>query len=328
MADSEQGDSSRLVLTQTEFTAQLGRVLQFSYFKEKTKKAKQYLVELPQTENIGVLCSWYTQSSSTANSTLIFSLACDGDSFLHEYQPVNSYLCTLSEPCFDWIAESENPTSKSIVVHHTDESQARLATAKHLHMNSSITLFIQLLLNSQPDTSLSSTNKTTSSSESQLYNTTSQKASNVSSSSSDQTQPDSNNWLCIGHYILTHNQKDDIIHGRQLNDNHVSVYMYLLKQRFPHIRGLQNTLLQQRLDPVIELNRKEDGMMLQIIHIQDNHWVAIQQQSEDEVLMFDSAYTEISSKTFDLISKLIHSEKNQLTVMKFLLFVIHCSLLL
>ena len=153
MADSEQGDSSRLVLTQTEFTAQLGRVLQFSYFKEKTKKAKQYLlksVELPQTENIGVLCSWYTQSSSTANSTLIFSLACDGDSFLHEYQPVNSYLCTLSEPCFDWIAESENPTSKSIVVHHTDESQARLATAKHLHMNSSITLFIQLLLNSQP----------------------------------------------------------------------------------------------------------------------------------------------------------------------------------
>ena len=88
MADSEQGDSSRLVLTQTEFTAQLGRVLQFSYFKEKTKKAKQYLlksVELPQTENIGVLCSWYTQSSSTANSTLIFSLACDGDSFLHEY---------------------------------------------------------------------------------------------------------------------------------------------------------------------------------------------------------------------------------------------------
>ena len=68
MADSEQGDSSRLVLTQTEFTAQLGRVLQFSYFKEKTKKAKQYLltqVELPQTENIGVLCSWYTQSSST-----------------------------------------------------------------------------------------------------------------------------------------------------------------------------------------------------------------------------------------------------------------------
>ena len=83
MADSEQGDSSRLVLTQTEFTAQLGRVLQFSYFKEKTKKAKQYLVELPQTENIGVLCSWYTQSSSTANSTLIFSLACDGDSFFY-----------------------------------------------------------------------------------------------------------------------------------------------------------------------------------------------------------------------------------------------------
>ena len=83
-----------------------------------------------------------------------------------------------------------------------------------------------------------STNKTTSSSESQLYNTTSQKASTASSS--DQTQPDSNNWLCIGHYILTHNQKDDIIHGRQLNDNHV-MYMYLLEQRFSHTRGLKNT---------------------------------------------------------------------------------------
>ena len=55
-------------------------------------------------------------------------------------------------------------------------------------------------------------------------------------------------------------------------------------------------------------------MMLQIIHIQDNHCVAIQEQSEDEVLMFDSAYTEISCKTFDLNSKLIHSEKNKLTV--------------
>ena len=76
--------------------------------------------------------------------------------------------------------------------------------------------------------------------------------------------------------------------------------MYLLEQRFPHIRGLKNTL-QQRLDPVIELNRKEDGMMLQIIHIQDNHCVAIQEQSEDEVLMFYSAYTEISCKTFDIM---------------------------
>ena len=48
---------------------------------KKAKKSKKKSVELPQTENIGVLCSWYTQSSSTANSTLIFSLACDGDSF-------------------------------------------------------------------------------------------------------------------------------------------------------------------------------------------------------------------------------------------------------
>ena len=76
------GDICAFKLSDKEW--KLGRVLQFSYFKEKTKKAKQYLkksVELPQTENIGVLCSWYTQSSSTANSTLIFSLACDGDSF-------------------------------------------------------------------------------------------------------------------------------------------------------------------------------------------------------------------------------------------------------
>ena len=125
--------------------------------------------------------------------------------------------------------------------------------------------------------------KPTSSSESQLYNTTSQKASTASSS--DQTQPDSNNWLCIGHYILTHNQKDDIKHGRQLNNNHVSVYMYLLEQRSPHIRGLKNTRTHYNNELSQSLSLTAKKMVLQIIHLQDNHCVAIQEQSEDEVLV-------------------------------------------
>ena len=132
--------------------------------------------------------------------------------FLHEYQPVNSYLCTLSEPCFDWIAESENPTSKSIVAHHTDESQARLATAKHLHMNSSITLFIQLLLNSQPDTSLSSTNTHCLKPHLALslsYTILHLKRLQLYHHHHHQTKhnSDSNNWLSVSHRSLLHNQK-------------------------------------------------------------------------------------------------------------------------
>ena len=64
------------------------------------------------------------------------------------------------------------------------------------------------------------------------------------------------------------------LEGKSLNDQLVSVYLYLLKQNFPQIAGLWNTVLQQQKDPV---NHNEDGqMLLQIVHIRGPHLAAIQ----------------------------------------------------
>ena len=60
------------VFRHSEKEWRIGRVLQFSYFLEKTKKASQYngsRVDLSDNkiDKIGVLCSWYTTPSSSVS---------------------------------------------------------------------------------------------------------------------------------------------------------------------------------------------------------------------------------------------------------------------
>ena len=93
--------------------------------------------------------------------------------------------------------------------------------------------------------------------------------------------------------------------GKELKDQHVSVYLSILKEKFPHICGLQNTILQQRDDPAIQ--RENGQMLLQVIHIRKNHWALIQVVKNEEVLLYDSAYNSTTDDTVDLITKLVHS---------------------
>ena len=108
-------------------------------------------------------------------------------------------------------------------------------------------------------------------------------------------------------------EKVGLLHlTKELNDQLVSVYLYLLKQNFPHIAGLQNTLLQQRQNPAIH---HEDGqMLLQIIHIRGSHWATIQIMNGNEILLYDSAYSTVTLDTVDVISKLIHCTESTITI--------------
>ena len=112
--------------------------------------------------------------------------------------------------------------------------------------------------------------------------------------------------------MLTKKDRDDVLGGKELNDQLVSVYLYLLKQKFPHIAGLQNTVLQQRKDSVIH---HEDGqMLLQIIHIRGSHWATIQMVNDNEILLYDSAYSTVTLDTVDVISKLVHCVESTITI--------------
>lgn len=72
----------------------IGKVLQFSKYKERTKNAQKYKgtgTEISDS-SIGVLCSWYVPSKE---SPLHFQLNQQESGF--SYFPLSSYLCTLEE---------------------------------------------------------------------------------------------------------------------------------------------------------------------------------------------------------------------------------------
>ena len=89
-----------------------------------------------------------------------------------------------------------------------------------------------------------------------------------------------------------------------------------MKSSYPHICRLQNTLLQNTA-----LNcslQRKTTMTLQIIHIktspQSGHWATLQIFENDEVHLYDSAYTSAVGDAKETIAKLIHSDKDHIKI--------------
>ena len=77
---------------------------------------------------------------------------------------------------------------------------------------------------------------------------------------------------------------------------HVHAFQSLVKSQFPHIGGLQNTLLQLKT-PIVP---GQAGMSLQIVHARKNHWVCIQVTGSD-IHLYDSAYSPTDGVDADLL---------------------------
>ena len=136
-------------------------------------------------------------------------------------------MCTLSTQCFD-PSESDKAVSDSILI--TDDYTNKLSTAQNVSLNSKSLLFFKFLLDNQSTTETITIKKDDSlASKSRVYNT-----------------PVNDHRPTISKYVLTTKDQHDIFGGKELNDQLVSVYLYLLKQNFPQIAGLWNTVLQQQ----------------------------------------------------------------------------------
>ena len=250
------------VFSDTKCTWKIGRVLQFSYHLGRTKSAQQYCgttaTLTDKTKKIGVLCAWYTLSSPTK-----FTMAhCDE---AHAFVPITSYICTLSHGCFEKI-ESAN-INNSIM--STDPTEVNLATAQHLTLSSNSLSYIRNLLDTaDASPALQSTAAIT-----------------IVGDSGTQSFPSESKeyWTKCGGIVLNNKALQQIVNGKELSDLHVNAYQNLLKQQFPHIGGLQNTLLQKRspLQPC-----GSSGMSLQIIHVRNSHWAALQLSGND-VCLYD-----------------------------------------
>ena len=71
----------------------VGKVLQFSKYKNKTIGGQQYkgFSATVSKDDIGVLCSWFSTLKGSAN---VFQL-CDNKSTAHTYIPISCYLCSI-----------------------------------------------------------------------------------------------------------------------------------------------------------------------------------------------------------------------------------------
>ena len=100
--------------------------------------------------------------------------------------------------------------------------------------------------------------------------------------------------------ILSNDEKKTVTKGQWLSDNHIGFAQSLICHQFKgKINGLQQTLLQYK-KPL-----KQRNMVIQIIHINGNHWALITTIDcpEGTVKIYDPLYNLLSIK---IIANLIH----------------------
>lgn len=268
----------------------IGKIQNFSYFKEKTKTGRQYPKKTYNFDDnikkpVGVMCSWYTMLESPAKFEV------DEKSTVHEYVPMHSYLCTLTYKCFETQEDGLNFSSDSVT--NVDLQKRNLATAKSLTLTPNTLSQIEKLI-------LASTSNDPP----------------VNQTGMPSCKPDRDAWVKHGGILLTKKEKHEILNKKELSDMHINAFQNLMKRSYPHISGLQNTLLQNTA-----MNCKlprETSMVLQIIHIKTSprsgHWAALQIFENDEVHLYDSAYTSAVGDSKETIAKLIHSEKDYIKI--------------
>lgn len=105
-------------------------------------------------------------------------------------------------------------------------------------------------------------------------------------------------WIKHGDISLTRRHKQQILNGSELCDMHVNAFQNLVKRLFPHVGGLQNTLLQSKYT----ITDKPGKPILQIVQIRNCHWATLYVDGDD-IRLYDSAYTSLSEDTFTVIAQ-------------------------
>lgn len=277
----------------------IGKLLQFSKYKNTTISSQQYkgCSAAVDSDDIGVLCSWFSsvhgsanvfqicvQSSSDESSSVkpTGSVKSDGTSSVHSYIPISSYLCTITSNCVQ-CSNSVQASSDSSSIMPILSSQKKMATAQQLILPENCRSFITNLIPSQKKSG-----------------TTEQEA-----------QSGSEVWIKLGHFFMYKSDQTVLLNqDKWLNDNHVSCAIILLKQQFPDFGGLAFTLKQQSLKPI-------ESQSLQILLIYGNHWVAastVNCTSDTDILLYDSLYTTPNQEVKHLLAKLVHTSKPEFSV--------------
>ena len=206
----EVGNMCVFLKKSSESIWQIGRVLQFAYYLEKTKKARQYRgTTLNIEENlgkVGVLCSWFVKTK-----TGIFTLEHDDLNMIsHKFCPISSYICTLSSDSFELVETISDNNVIGILPMKIDKMKPITTKSFSLTIEAAqqirdLTLHKEVILQDSCDPRSSATN--TDDVETKTIGLGSSKQSNV--------------WLQYGCYILTKQHKTVLYGGGLLDDIHI-----------------------------------------------------------------------------------------------------------
>jgi len=280
---------------------QLGRILQLSKYdtekKRYNKPCNDQVIEV--TKYVGVLCSWYSKLSNNE-----FELSKNSDM---EYLSLENYICTLPESCI--FKNGENPGDAIIFNEFSKPKNQSSLTTKQI----SITEECMESLLSIVETSVHASNQQTSGTEcsSSTY------AANpivIAENNENETLPTKDLWTKCGGLSLGRKELQRLSNGKELIDLHINAFQNLLKAQFHAIGGLQSTLLQQKRSPLINKQKRN----LQIIHITITqtiqHWAVLEIIDDSEIYLYDSAYTSVVGDGRQIISHLLNTDKDTLSV--------------
>ena len=109
-------------------------------------------------------------------------------------------------------------------------------------------------------------------------------------------------WVKSGIVTLTKQDKDRLIGGHELSDAHINFAQFLLKHQFSNIDGFRNTPEQNK--SYIRRFPESSAKLMQVIFIRECHWACVLIH-ENQVRLYDSAYTSVSADTFQVVARLV-----------------------
>ena len=119
-------------------------------------------------------------------------------------------------------------------------------------------------------------------------------------------------WLHDAQYSLTLVNREEILSpSGWLSDSVIAAAQSIVLQEFPHLSGLQNSVLQQNLSFQVH-----QGEFVQITHIRNNHWCTVSNVGCDKgvVNVYGNLYPSVFKSTLKPIASLMFSSASKLVV--------------
>ena len=287
----------------------IGKVQQFFYPEGKTQKARQCSQTVFNlttiSKDVGAVCSWFSWHPPLSLQT--FSLGID-DRSLSQSCSIVDYAFTLSDECFQLLQMEKPVDSAPQGILMNDSVNTQLMCAKLITLSNETLSFIEE--NLQITTRLGS-----------IFQADSTSICKVKPESSGAATVNVGNksniiWKKYGCFLLTNLHKAHLCTDHLLDDIHIGAAQELIKKKFPHFGGLQNTVMQNS-ETLKSLNSKNGS--LQIVHVKlgkVDHWVLISTVgcAEDEIELYDSLQQKPSLDTQTVIARYLRSSSQSIRI--------------